>query len=99
MKTLNEIRDILSRNKKELETIFNLGIQELAIFGSYARNEQGQESDIDILIDFKEPIGLLKFIELERHLSDLLGAKVDLVTRKALKPKIGKQILRELVGI
>jgi len=99
MKTLDEIKDILSRNRKELESRFNLGIQELAVFGSYARNGQTQESDVDILIDFKEPIGLLKFIELERYLSGLLGAKVDLVTKKALKPRIGKQILRELIKV
>ena len=85
------------QNKKDLEEKFN--VEELSVFGSYARSAQNEESDVDILIDFKEPIGLLKFIELERYLSDLLGVKVELVTRRALKPRIGRQILRELVKI
>jgi len=97
MKTLAEIKGILLQNKKDLEEKFN--VEELSVFGSYVRNEQGLKSDVDILIDFREPIGLLKFIELEGYLSDLLRTKVDLVTRKALKPRIGKQILRELVKI
>ena len=97
MKTLEEIKGILLQNKKDLEEKFN--VEELSVFGSYVRNEQGPKSDVDILIDFREPIGLLKFIELERYLSDLLRVKVDLVTRKALKPRIGKQILKELVRV
>ena len=97
MKTFEEIENLLSQNKAELGRRFNVG--EMAVFGSYARNEQNKESDIDILVDFKEPIGLLRFIELENYLSDLLGVKVEVVTRKALKPRIGKYILQELVKI
>jgi len=97
MKTFKEIEKILSQNRKELEQKF--GVKEMAVFGSYVRNEQNKESDLDVLIDFKEPIGFLKFIELENYLSDLLEVKVELVTREALKPRIGKHILKELVKI
>lgn len=97
MKTFEEVKNILLQNKKNIEDSFN--VQEIGIFGSYARNEQDKESDIDLLIDFKEPIGLLKFIELERYLSDLLNVKAELVTRRALKPRIGQRILQELIKI
>ncbi len=97
MITLEEVKNILLQNMEDLEKRFL--VKELAIFGSYVRNEQKKESDIDILVEFKEPIGFLKFIELENYLSDLLGVKVDLVTKRALKPIMGKQILQESVKI
>lgn len=97
MKTFEEVKNILLQNKEELEK--NYGLKEIAVFGSYARNEQNEKSDVDILVDFKKSIGLLRFIELENYLSDLLGVKVEIVTRKALKPFIGKHILQEFVKI
>lgn len=68
---------------------------------SYIRNEAEEESDIDILVEFKQDadIGLLKFVEIENYLSDLLGVKVDLVEKSALKPRIGRHILKEVVYI
>lgn len=72
-------------------------METLGVFGSYVRREQNPESDIDILVTFKKTPGLLKFIELENHLSDLLGVKVDLVMKNVLKPAIGKHILNEVV--
>jgi predicted nucleotidyltransferase len=71
-------------------------VMSLGIFGSYVRIEQIPESDLDLLVSFQEPPGLLKFIEMENYLSDLLGVKVDLVMRDALKPKIGERILKEV---
>ena len=75
------------------------GIREIGIFGSYARGEQKQTSDVDILVDFTESISLLDFIHLENELSDLLGVKVDLVMKTALKPRIGRHILDEVVRV
>jgi predicted nucleotidyltransferase len=69
------------------------------VFGSYVRGEADKNSDIDVLVEFSEPIGLFKFIDLEDYLSKLLGAKVDLVTKKALKPRIGSHILEEAVYV
>lgn len=72
-------------------------VKEIGIFGSYVKGEEKEESDIDILVEFEKPIGLLKFIELENYLTDLFKIKVDLVMKSALKPKIGERILKEVI--
>lgn len=74
-------------------------VASLAVFGSYVRGEQTNSSDLDILVEFSETPGLIKFIELENYLSDNLGIKVDLVHKKALKPNIGKNILNEATPV
>ncbi len=94
MKTLSEIREILKDNKDALNEQF--GVSQIGLFGSYARGEQNPESDLDILVDFDEPVGLFKFMDLNDQLEKLTGMKVDLVTRGALKPYIGKRILSEV---
>jgi predicted nucleotidyltransferase len=95
MQDLEVIKRILFRNKKELRRRFK--VKELGVFGSYVRGEQKQESDVDVLVTFEEPIGLFEFMLLEEYLSDLLGVKVDLVSKKALKPHIGERILEEVI--
>ena len=73
-------------------------VKEIGIFGSYGRGEQKQQSDLDLLVDFTESISLLDFIHLENGAASLLlGVKVDLVMKTALKPRIGKHILEEVV--
>lgn len=74
-------------------------VRSLEVFGSYVRDEQTPESDLDVLVTFDKAPGLLEYIELENHLSDLLGIKVDLVMKSALKPRIGQNILREAVPV
>ena len=96
-KDLSSLLITLRENLPELKEKYQ--IQTLEVFGSYVRAEQGQTSDLDILVTFSELPGLFKFIELENHLSDLLGVHVDLVLREALKPAIGEQILREAVSV
>lgn len=91
---INRIKDILTYEKKHLETKYH--ISELGVFGSYVRNEQHKRSDVDILVDFSQRISAFQFIDLKDELSDKLGAKVDLVSKKALKPRIGKCILKEV---
>lgn len=63
------------------------------------RGEEKRNSDIDILVELEEEanIGLIEFIHIENYLTDLLGIKVDLVIKKALKPNIGKKILQEVI--
>ena len=76
------------------------GVRSLGIFGSYVRGDQRSESDLDLLVELDErPLTLLQFIALENYLSDLLGVKVDLVEKEALKPAIGDHILKEVVPI
>ena len=75
------------------------GVRSLGAFGSYIRGEQRPGSDLDILVEFDAPIGLLGFNELERRLSAILGVKVDLVMRAALKQHIGRRVLQEVVPL
>ncbi|WP_457753268.1 type VII toxin-antitoxin system antitoxin protein adenylyltransferase MntA [Thermococcus sp.] len=97
MKRLDEIEAILQKHKKELEQKFK--VKEIGIFGSYVRGEAKETSDVDILVDFYEVPSLLKFIELEEYLEEILGVKVDLVMKSALKPRIAEIVLREVVYI
>ena len=97
MKTINEIKKICEFHKGEFKEKY--GVKTIGIFGSYLRKEQTQTSDIDVLVEFEKPIGLLEFVRLKNHLSDLLEMKVDLVMKKALKPGIGRRILSEVVYV
>lgn len=91
------IKEELSRQLPLLKERFH--IKSLGIFGSYVRREQHPGSDLDLLVSFQEVPGLLKLIEMENYLSDLLGVKVDLVMREALRPRIGERILKEVAPI
>jgi predicted nucleotidyltransferase len=77
------------------------GVESLGIFGSHVRGEEREGSDLDVLIeiDHARPFGFFAFLELEEHLSRLLGVQVDLVMRRALKRRIGKHILNEVVRV
>ena len=75
------------------------GVETLDVFGSYVRAEQGEDSDLDLLVTFRQAPSLFTFIAIENHLSDVLGVKVDLVMKDSLKPAIGEQILREAVPV
>ncbi len=83
--------------KPELKEKFK--VKAIGFFGSYVRGEQNNTSDLDILIDFYEPISLFRFIELEDFLSQQLRVKVDLVMRDALKPRIKDSILNEAIYV
>lgn len=71
----------------------------IGLFGSYVKGEQKDTSDLDVLVDFYEPISLFRFIELEDFLTQQLGVKVDLVMRDALKPRIKDNILSEAIYV
>jgi len=83
MKNLARIKKTLKEHKKELEEKYH--VKNIAIFGSYVKGTQTKESNIDILVEFQNPITLIQFIKLENH-SELLGLKVDLVMKESLKP-------------
>lgn len=91
--SLLEIQQHLHDHWKELKE--NYAVKDLAVFGSYVRGESSEQSDIDILVEFTKPPGIFKFLELEEYLGDILGVDVDLVSKKTLKPYIGKHILQE----
>ena len=90
-----EIERILQSRKKYIEEKYN--VKSLGIFGSYVRGEATENSDVDILVEYREAPDLISFVELKHYLSDLLNTKVDLVMKNTLKPNIGKEILKEAV--
>lgn len=96
MKNLTEIKDKITLNRIALFSKYP--IRTLAIFGSFSRKEQTESSDLDILVDFKENIGI-KFIDLADELEQLLGIKVDLVSKKGIKEKYLRAIENDLIYV
>lgn len=90
-KTLDHYIDILRREKRKKSASYQ--IKSLGIFGSFAKGEACKKSDVDILVEFKKPISFFQFIRLEKHLSNKIGRKVDLVSKPALKKSLRKNIL------
>jgi len=74
-------------------------VKALAIFGSIARDEAAQDSDIDVLVVFEHKAGFDLFMDLKFYLEELLAAKVDLVTDKALRPQIRRAIEQEMIHV
>ena len=92
----NEIIRTLLENKPQLQEQFK--VRRLALFGSYARDEQQKDSDVDILVDVDPSIGL-EFVTLAERIEKLLGAPVDLVSSRAITPKKMKFIEPELIYV
>lgn len=90
----DNLLDILQKNQKELHVF---GVKSLALFGSVVRDEARDDSDVDILVEFARPVGLLAFLRLKRYLEDILERPVDLVTSKALRPQWRERIIREAI--
>lgn len=98
MKNLKQMEKKLEELKPLLRERFK--VKKIGIFGSYRRGEEKRKgSDLDILVEFEEEPSLFKFLEIEEYLSKILRKKVDLVMKSALKPYIGKHILREVIYI
>jgi len=97
LKTVAEIKKMLGSHRDDLRVRY--GVKEIGIFGSYVREEQKETSDVDILVEFEMPVGLLAFAGLKNYLSDYLGVEVDLVMKRALKPRIGKRVLQEVIYV
>ena len=74
-------------------------MRSLGVFGSYVHGDQHERSDLDLLVEYDEAPGLLAFLELEQFLSDTLNVNVDLVMKGALKPRIGKRVLDDVVEV
>jgi uncharacterized protein len=96
MKSYNEIKDQLEDQKKELFEKYP--IKSLAIFGSYARNEQKEASDLDLMVEFHSRVGS-EFIELADELEEILGIKVDLVSKKGIKERYFERIKEDLIYV
>jgi len=92
--------DILALLKEELPNLKKEHkVQTLAIFGSYTKGEQSEDSDIDMLVEFSESVSLFDLIGLELYLTDLLGVKVDLGTFDSIKPMLKDEILNSAIFV
>jgi len=96
MKSLKEIKSTLSNHKDQL--FADYPIKSLAIFGSYSRNEQNRESDLDLIVEFYGKIGI-RFIDLADELEDLLGFRIDLVSKNGIKDKYFQSISSDLIYV
>lgn len=94
---LTHILATLSAHRARLSARYHMA--ELGVFGSYVRGEQDAQSDIDILVAFTVTPSLFTLVALEDELQALLGRPVDLAVKSALRPHIGKRILREVVEV
>ena len=90
----DEILQALGKHRLQLK---QLGVASLAVFGSVARDEAAQDSDVDVLVEFDQPVGLFEVVRLRLRLEEILDRPVDLVTRDALRPSMREQILGEAV--
>lgn len=93
MTGLSQMQKTLSSHKAEFLDRFH--VKDLAVFGSYARNEQRNDSDVDILVEFSSPVGI-EFIDLGNYLESILNLRVDLVSRNGIKPTYFDRIKGEL---
>lgn len=93
--TLKQIKSAINTEKLVLREKY--GVTKIGIFGSYSFGDFKKNSDVDILVEFKEPISLFKFMKLEDYLSCKLGKKVDLVSKNGIKKYIKKDILSSTV--
>jgi predicted nucleotidyltransferase len=98
MKSIEEIRTILRSHRRELKERYH--VEEIALFGSYARGEQTDESDLDILVTLSAPLGW-EFVDLHEYLTELLETKIELLTRGAVdrKPLLRHFIEKDLIRV
>lgn len=94
------IDEILARLRAEMTRLREeYRVRSLSVFGSYVRGEQRKRSDVDMLVDYEKTPDLLELVRLQYDLGDVLGVKVDLIPRDALKGRIGARIVREEVPV
>jgi hypothetical protein len=95
-----DLDEILSTLRKLLPYISQkYEVASMEVFGSYVKNQQNINSDLDLLVAFSKVPSLLKFVELKNFLSDKMQVNVDLVMKDSLKPRIGQNILNESITI
>ena len=90
----DQVLALLKSRRRQLK---KYGIHSLSVFGSVARGEARQNSDVDILVDFDKPVGLFEYARLKMYLESVLGREVDLVTPEALRKELREDILREAI--
>lgn len=96
-KQLEVVKDRLKKQMDFLRHSYN--VSQIGIFGSVARNQANQFSDIDLLVKFSRPVGFFKFSQLELYLSKKLGSQVDLVTPRAIKSAIKYSVNQDIIYV
>ncbi|HOK59339.1 MAG TPA: nucleotidyltransferase family protein, partial [Methanothrix sp.] len=96
MKTLTDIINKLANAKPDLARRY--GVRRLAVFGSYARGDQREDSDVDILVEVDPSIGL-RFVDLAEEIEAMLGVRTELVSRRAVKQRNWEVIERDLIDV
>jgi uncharacterized protein len=94
--TVTDIRHALTGRNDQLA---DLGVVSLAVFGSIARNEAGPGSDVDILVEFRGAATLARFMDLNCLLEELLGRRVDLITRKSLRDRLRSVVEKDAIRV
>ncbi|WP_345183443.1 nucleotidyltransferase domain-containing protein [Microbacterium panaciterrae] len=90
--------DVLLRRREEIERVLALhGLKNVGVFGSVARGEETEQSDVDLLIDVAPDVGLFALLRAQHELELLLGRAVDLIPRAGLKPDVAAQVTRDQV--
>lgn len=97
MRTLSEVKAELQKLKPTLKKRFK--VETIDIFGSYARGEQNEKSDVDLLVTYCEPVSFFVTYDLQNYLRRKLHVKVDVVSKKFVNPYIKSQVLQEAVSV
>ena len=97
MKKLKQIQSLLVSSKAELRKKYN--VNELGIFGSYARGQQKKTSDVDILVRFNPNASLFDFVGLGNYLEEKLKIKVDVVSENGIRPELKSSIVKDVVRV
>ena len=97
MKKLKQIQNILASSKAELRKRYN--VNELGIFGSYARGQQKKTSDVDILVRFNPNASLFDFVGLGNYLEEKLKIKVDVVSENGIRPELRSNIVKGVLKV
>jgi predicted nucleotidyltransferase len=93
------LQTVIARIRKHRAQLRELGVKSLSLFGSVARGEERADSDVDILVEFEGKVTFDRYMDTKFYLEDLLGCKVDLVTPKAIKPRMKPLIMQDLVRV
>ncbi|MGK7906889.1 MAG: nucleotidyltransferase family protein [Synechococcus sp.] len=92
-------QEVLALLRDRIDTIRSYGVCSLALFGSAARNETNESSDLDFLVEFEGTATFDRYMDLKLFLEDLFNKPVDLVTRRSLKPEIRANVLEEAIDV
>lgn len=90
---------LASLAERRAEVAARFGVKRLSLFGSAARDEMGERSDVDVLVEFEGPATFRGYFDLKDYLEALLGRTVDLVTERGLKPRARRHVERVLVRV